>query len=239
MDVFAKKLRSLSGLEQSDVSVLAEAARDARTIQPGADIIGEGDDPDDLHLILTGFAFRYKLTSSGRRQIFAYLLPGDFCDLHVALLEQMDHSIGTLSPCEVARIPRQKILALTNEHPRIARALWMCNLVDEAVLREWVLNIGQRPAEQRIAHLFCEIHERLAAIDLAAEGSFSLPVPQSALADTLGLSEVHVSRSLRALREAGLVSISKQVVHIPHMGKLKRHADFDPAYLHLRNRASS
>jgi CRP-like cAMP-binding protein len=233
MNPLAKKLSTLSGIDEADVTVLADASKIVRGFKPGAEIIREGDSPSDVHVILSGLAARFKTTAGGQRQIFAYLLPGDFCDLHVALLDRMDHDIGALADCEVAFIPRSTILALTDEHPRITRALWMCNLVDEAVLREWLVNVGQRDALHRIAHLFCEIHARLAAVDLVVDGIFSLPMPQTALADTVGLSDVHVSRSLKTLRAAGLADFKGQIVTIPDIGNLRRFAEFDPAYLHL------
>lgn len=234
MEVLARKLQTLAGIRDVDLAVLSAASSDVRTIEPGEDIISEGENPETVFLVLSGFAFRYKLTEEGDRQVFAYLLPGDFCDLHVALLGRMDHSIGTISPCRIAVISRQTIITLTEEHPRIARALWLCNLVDGATLREWLLNIGRRPAHQRLAHLFCEIYARIAAVGLTTPGSFSLPIPQAVLADTVGMSDVHVNRSLRVLREAGLVTFRKQIVSIPNVPELESYAGFDPAYLHLR-----
>lgn len=236
MDVLARKLRTLSDIDEPDLSILTEATKTARGFKTGSVIIRDGDRPSDVHVVLDGYAARSKSTEDGRRQIFAYLLPGDLCDLHVALLERMDHDISALSDCEIAFIPRTTILSLTNEHPRIARALWMCNLVDEAVLREWVLNVGRREAEQRIAHLFCEIHARLTAIDLVVDGIFDLPIPQAALADTVGLSGAHLSRSLKALREAGLAEFKEHIVTVPDIRRLQRFAGFDPAYLHLKRR---
>lgn len=234
MEALARKLQTLAQIDEADLAVLSNASRDVRKIEPGADIISEGDNPEDVYIILNGFAFRYKLTEAGGRQVFAYLLPGDFCDLHVALLTHMDHSIGTISPCEIAVIDRRAILEITEQHPRITRALWMCNLVDEATLREWLLNLGRRAAEQRVAHLFCEIYTRLEAVGGASVGEFSLPIPQALLADTVGMSDVHVNRSLRALREAGLVRFHRQHVVIPDVQRLAEFSGFNPDYLHLQ-----
>lgn len=236
MEALARKLQTLAQIDDVDLSVLSRASKEIRTIAPGSDIISEGENPEMVYLIISGFAFRYKSTEEGRRQVFAYLLPGDFCDLHVALLDHMDHSIGTVSPCKIAVIDRRTILDLTERHPRIARALWICNLVDEATLREWLLNVGRRPADKRVAHLFCEIHTRLAAVGYAGSGEFQLPITQSVLADTVGLSDVHVNRSLRSLREAGLVTVQRQRVVIHDVCRLAEHAGFCPDYLHLRPR---
>lgn len=202
------------------------------------DLIREGDNPETVHLILEGFAARYKMTIDGKRQIFAYLIPGDFCDLHVALLKRMDHSIGTLSPCRVATLLPSTIIEITERRPALARALWMTSLVDEATLREWLLNLGQRPARERIAHLFCEMHVRMRAVGLTTDGSFEFPLTQEELGDTTGLSIVHVNRSLKELREAGLVTMRNDRLIILDVERLKTFAGFDPAYLHLRGPAS-
>jgi CRP-like cAMP-binding protein len=150
----------------------------------------------------------------------------------------MDHAIATLSPCKVAKIPMRTVVDLTDNHPALTKAFWWCSLVDEATLREWLVNVGQRSAEQRIAHLFCELHVRLAAVGLTSGGSFELPITQSELADTVGMSSVHVSRSLKMLRDAGLVTFRSSAVQIADVDALKRHASFTPNYLHLRRRGS-
>ena len=125
------------------------------------------------------------------------------------------------------------ILNIVAEHPALTRALWWTMLVDQAVLREWVTNIGARNAELRIAHLFCEIHARLEAIGMVTEGGFNVPISQQELADTVGLSVVHVNRSLRTLREKGLATFRKQQVEIPDIERMKDFSDFSDSYLHL------
>ena len=113
----------------------------------------------------------------GSRQITAFLVPGDFCDAHITLLDQMDHSIATLTECRVAFIARHKMLEIA-DHPRIARALWWASLVDEAVLRAWILNLGRRDAFERVGHLICELHARLSNVGLTLAGGFELPLTQ-------------------------------------------------------------
>ncbi len=141
---FIRKLEKFEPLRDDDRQWLASVTSRARQVDPDQDLIREGDNPETVHLILDGFAMRYKITSMGRRQIFANLIPGDLCDLHMALLKTMDHSIATLSPCHVVDIPPSTIIEMTERRPTLARALWMCSLVDEATLREWLVNIGYR-----------------------------------------------------------------------------------------------
>lgn len=231
---FIRKLESFEPLREDDRDWLRSIISRVKEVGADRDLIREGDNPETVHLILDGFAMRYKLTSKGRRQIFAYLIPGDFCDLHVALLNKMDHSIATLTACRVVELPPSTIIEITERRPMMARALWMCSLVDEATLREWLVNIGQRSAAHRIAHLFCELYVRMMAVGLTTNGSFELPITQAEIGDTMALSTVHVNRSLKELRESGLVTLQNERIMIPNVARLKVYADFDPAYLHLR-----
>lgn len=231
-NAFIRKLDGFEPLSASDREWLVSITKGAKAVPAGQDLIREGDHPQFVHVILDGFAARYKVTTEGNRQFFAYLIPGDFCDLHVALLRRMDHSIQTLSPCRVVRLPQSTIIEITDKQPALARALWWCTLVDEATLREWLVNLGQRKAEHRIAHLFCELDARMKAVALTRDGSFELPLTQMELGDTMGLSTVHVNRSLKELREAGLVTLRSQQIVIPDVERLKTYSGFEPSYLH-------
>jgi CRP-like cAMP-binding protein len=235
MNLLTRKLENFAALSQDDRRFLDEVTRASREVGARQDLIAEGDTPKDVHLIVEGFACRYKLTAHGGRQIIAYLVPGDFCDLHVFILKAMDHAIATLTACRVVDIPRATVLEMT-ERPALARALWWATLVDEAVAREWLVNIGRREAPERIAHMLCELLLRLRAVGLANGDSYELPITQGELADTVGLSSVHVNRSLQALREAGLISLKGRHLVIPDAKRLTEFSGFDPNYLHLAER---
>ncbi len=231
-NVLTRKLEGLSPFSQEDRELLAKTVIGERTVKAHKDIIREGESPDDVHLITSGFACRHKILPDGTRQIFAYLLPGDFCDLHVFILDVMDHAISTLSPCTVVDIPRKAILRLT-ERPAIARALWWATLVDESTLREAVVNMGRRPAEERVAHFICELLARLEVIGLVADNMFNLPITQAELGDTMGLSTVHVNRVLQYLRRQKLITFGKGSMNVLDVEALKRFSRFNPNYLHL------
>ena len=230
------KLEHGARLTDEDRSVLASLSSRTRRIPPHHDITSEGDRPDNVNLVMDGLACRYKVLPNGSRQIVAYLVPGDFCDLHVALLGEMDHTIGTGWGCTIAEIPRSTIEELTAHHPRITRALWWATLVDEGTLREWLVNMGQRSAYKQLAHLVCEMLVRLQTVGCASEDSFEFPITQADLADTLGITPVHANRMLRDLRGEGLIVWSRKGVYIPDVLRLKDFADFDPKYLHLTPR---
>lgn len=220
-------------MSDADKEMLAQVCARPRHVEAHQDILREGDTPDAVHLILEGFACRYKIVPEGGRSIFAYLVPGDTCDWHVFILKQMDHSIATLSPCKVVEIPRTKVLEITERHPTIMRAIWWTTLVDEATLREWIVNTSRRSAEEAVAHLFCELLFRLETVGLRVENGFDLPVTQNELADTVGLSLVHVNRMLQDLRRRGLIQFHGKSLKILDLRGLRELAHFEPNYLHL------
>jgi CRP-like cAMP-binding protein len=233
---FILKLEHGAELSDEDRRVLEHAVGRVRHFGSRTDLIREGDRPEDVHVILEGFACRYKVLPDGGRQIMAYLIPGDFCDLHVSILDEMDHTIGTLTACKVALLPRTTVMNLTTAHLAIARALWWATLVDEGILREWLVSMGRRPAGKRLAHLFCELLLRLQAVGRATENSFELAMTQNQLANTLGMTEVHLNRMVHQLRSDGLIRLKGRTIVIPDVGKLMAFAEFNPNYLHLKKR---
>lgn len=218
------------GVEERDL--LLSACSNVRTVPARRDIIREGDNPEYVHMVVSGWICRYKTLPNGSRQIVAFLLPGDFCDMHVTMLDSIDHNIGTLTNCTVALLPKEAIFALA-QSPRISCALWWGGLVDEAILRSWIVNLGRRDAFERIAHLICELHARLCNVGLTTDGSFDLPLTQEELADALGLTSVHVNRSLKLLRERSLATMTKGLITIHDMTALRKAAGFSANYLHL------
>ena len=163
----------------------------------------------------------------------AYLVPGDLCDIRIFLFEQMDHSIGLLSDALVVKIPAVDMLEMMDQYPRIERALMWATLVDEATLREWLLNVGQRDALQRLSHLFCELCVRLSVVSLVDnQDCFVMPLTQSELADTTGMTTVHVNRSMQRLRQDGLIVAKDGKLTILDFDRLAELAGFDDVYLH-------
>ncbi|MCB4803839.1 Crp/Fnr family transcriptional regulator [Methylobacterium brachiatum] len=234
-DALIRKLESFEELTSADREALRGFASRVRQVGARTDLIRENDVPGNVHLILSGYACRYKVLADGQRQIMAYFVPGDFCDLNVFILDQMDHNIGTVSACQVVEIPRQAIEEITARHPRVMRALMWCALVDEAVLREWLVNLGSRPADQRIAHLFCELLLRLEAVGHVNDNSYLFPFTQTDIADTMGLSDVHVNRTIKELRRLDLITLKSRVLTVLDVEQLKTYCGFNPNYLHIRN----
>ncbi len=193
----------------------------------------EGDKPAHIHLILDGWACRYKSLPDGRRQTVALLIPGDLCDINVYILRELDHSIGAITGIRVARIEKEEFDELAQNHPRILQALYWNELVGAAIQREWTLNVGQRSAYERIAHLFVELFHRLRIIGLTRDHSCDFPLTQNDIADVSGLTSVHVNRTLQELRRNGLIELRGRELTILDLEALSQAAMFNPNYLHL------
>ena len=227
------KLSRIVPLNDEECEALRRMCLTSHQIGRGTDLIAEGDKPESVFLILEGWAYRYKHLANGSRQILAYLIPGDLCDVRIFLFEEMDHSIGLLSDAKVVKIPAADMLNLLDRYPRIERALLWSTLVDESTLREWLLNIGQRDALQRISHLFCELCVRLSVVKMVdSSETFTLPLTQAELADTTGMTTVHVNRSLQRLRNDGLIVAKDGKLTIVDFERLAKIAGFNQVYLH-------
>lgn len=226
------KLETIAPLPAADRVVLARLCDGAQLMAARRNIIREGDRPDHVHLIVEGWAARYKLLPDGARQITAFLIPGDFCDIHVTVLAEMDHSIATLTKARVAAVPRAKIRELV-ERPSLARAFWWATLVDEAVLRAWIVNAGRRDAYEAIGHLMCELYVRLRNVGLTTDHRFDLPLTQEEIADALGLTPVHVNRVLQRMRGEDLITLKAGLLTILDYPRLESAAGFNPNYLHI------
>ena len=209
------------------------ASERVRSFGPRVDIAREGDRPRDVHMILAGWACRYKQLEDGRRQIVSFFLPGDICDLNIFILREMDHSIGTITSVTVADLSREFFDEISSGFPRIATAFWWESLVNAAIQREWTMSLGQRTAAERMSHLLCEIFLRLRLAGLTREDSCDFPLTQSDLADATGLSKVHVNRTLQELRSAELIVLKGKSLTIPNLERLMNEGLFNANYLHM------
>ncbi len=229
-----EKLTHFVKLASDDEAMIRRvSAERVRNFGAREDIVREGDKPQYINLILSGWACRYKVLEDGRRQVIAFFLPGDLCDLNVFVLRQMDHSIGAITAVSVSEISRGGFDELMLAHPRVTQALWWEALVAMATQREWAVNLGQRDAAERMAHLFCELFVRLRTVGLTRGHSCDMPLTQAELGEATGLSAVHVNRTLQELRALGLVVLKDRTLTVPRFEALARIAMFNANYLHL------
>lgn len=235
---FIQKLRSFADLTAGDVAALEKALSSPRPYAARQDLIREGDVPGPMFVMLDGWACRYKILPNGSRQIMAFLMPGDACDLHTKLLDQMDHGIQTITPAKVATVSRDTMRELMRNHPNVATGMYLAQLVDEGIMRAWIVSMGRRSSIERVAHLICELYLRARNIGLTHDAVFALPLSQLVLADSLGMTPVHINRVLKELRLGGAMAIARGSVTIIDPLKLVRIAGFDDNYLHRRLRSA-
>lgn len=229
---FLRKLRIRDTISDAEADALSACAGDEVVYLAGSDLVREGDRPTHSMLVVDGYTTRYRDSEDGSRQITAIHVPGDFVDLPSLLLRTMDHSVGALSACRVVRFPHELLRRLTETHPHLTRMLWLMTLIDSSIYREWLV-AAARPAPEQLAHLICELHMRLTIAGVVSGNSFALPLTQTVIGEALGLSAVHVNRSLQQLRSEGLFTWQSQQLTILDLDGLRRRGHFDTRYLHL------
>ena len=228
-----RKLESITQLTPDEKQAVLSLPATIKELHPDQDVVREGDRPWQCCLVLEGFLCRYKQLPDGTRQIHSFHVPGDIPDLQSLHLSVMDHNLAAISASKVAFIPHDPLRDLTHAYPLLADKLWRDTLVDAAIFREWIVNVGSREAASRIAHVICETFLKLKAVGLTSGNSFDFPITQSELGDATGLSTVHVNRSVQKLRSEGLIILQKGRCTIENWESLKELALFDPTYLHL------
>ncbi len=227
-----RRLRATTNLGPSDIEAIERLPVIVKKLSGQTPIAREGDRMSQCGLLIEGFACRCKTTDSGKRQILSIHIAGDIPDLQSLHLHVMDHDLTTLGACTVGFIPHDALRNLTYDRPRVAEALWRETLIDAAVFREWIVNVGRRPARTRLAHLLAEVGRRLELVGLSSADHFDLPMTQIDLADALGLSAVHVNRVIQELRRGGLLELRKHSVFLRDLPRLQEIAEFDDLYLH-------
>jgi CRP-like cAMP-binding protein len=222
-------MRTTSGSEEA---INEMASRRVASADRGQDIISEGDEPRTVNLLISGWACRYKMMEDGRRQILAFFLPGDLADLHVYILNAMDHSIGAITPVRFARLAPKEFEEISDAHPKLLRALWWESLVTDSIQREWLVSVGLRDALESVAHLACELFLRLKTVGLVQGQRCDFPLTQLDIADALGMTQPHVSRTIAELNRTGFVSLKRGQLEVKDLERLKKLAAFNPNYLH-------
>ncbi len=225
--------KSAVHLELDERAHLEASISETRILKPRTTTVRAGDYLEQSTLLLEGFMSRYIDDRQGLRQLVAVHVPGDFVDLHGFPLKVLDHDVATLTAATVAIFPHSRIEEITRDWPRLTRKLWFATLIDAAIHRAWLFRLGRLDAVGRVAHFLCETNARLMAVGLSDGRQFELPITQSDLGEICGLSNVHVNRVLRHLREDRLCVFRSSVVEILDVRRFAARGQFDPAYLYI------
>ncbi len=228
---FARKLLAFVRLSDADLAIMSDLYRRRRRFAVGVDMIHQGQTDQCAYVLASGWACSYKLLPGGGRQIVDIQIPGDFLGLRSILFRTSDHNVEPITPVQASEVRQRDLIAAFSQTPRLATAVLWAASRDEAMVVEHLVDLGRRTATERTAHFLLELGARLRLVGLGDRKGFLCPLSQYRLADTLGLSAVHVNRVLRELREEGLVTFQKGRVVFDDFDALVEMSGFDRAYL--------
>ncbi len=237
-DRLIRKLQTIGPLSESDQEAIRALKGRVRELGPYEDIVSEGDRPHAVAFVLNGFVCRYKIVEDGKRQIMSFHIQGDVPDAQSLFIERMDHSLGTLTEATIVHIEHKTMLDLFAQAPNVRQLFWRGTLIEASIFREWMVGLGRREAYGRLARLFCELVTQMHSVGLVEDkNACELPLSQTEIGDAAGMSNVHVSRTLKELRDDGLLTFRGGSLTILDWDGLVRAGEFDPAYLHLKTPA--
>jgi len=228
---FATQLSTYAKIHEDDRNAILSLPFELRVIPNSRRISYPGQDQIDFLVLLEGFSLRQKLTSSGDRHISAVNIAGDALNTSAMFLNEIDYEVVPIPGAMVAVIPREAAVALFRDRPAIFAAVFSWLLVDASIAREWLLNVSRRPSRARVAHFLCEHAARMTGRGLVEHKTIDLGITQDQLSDVLGLTAVHINRTLRAIEEDGLISRHGRSYEIRDITALQEAADFTPSYL--------
>jgi CRP-like cAMP-binding protein len=227
-----RRLQISSGLSEDDIREIQELPIIVKDYPAERAVVRDGERATECFLIADGFCIRSKTISDGKRQILSLHIPGEIPDLMSLFLHVMDHDLSTLTPCTLGFIKHETLQRLHRRAPNVAEIFWRDTLIDAAMFREWIVNVGQRSAPARLAHVMVELRERLKLIGRVQGNHFEMPLTQEQIGEALGITAVHANRVIRQLREDGIVEMQRGRVRVLDEAKLQELADFDDRYLH-------
>ncbi len=233
IEVHLKKLRIRDHISEEEEAAIRGAMLEVREASADEPVIRHGRDLHESILLLDGWMARTTAMASGHQQISELQFCGDFVDLHGFTLKRLDHNVIAITDCQYGVFPHARLRAMLEKHPHLTRVYWLMTNIDAAIHREWTVSLGRRAAPSRMAHLFCEILERLQVVGQTNGNSYQFPLTQQELGDCLGLTSVHVNRTLQGLRKQKLIEVERGWVNILNLPGLKALGEFEADYLYL------
>lgn len=233
---FLGRLLCRSPLTDTEQAAILDLRGHVVRVAAHRDIVLPGEETGSACLVVDGLVARFDQMSNGTRQITSLYIPGDMCDLHSVVSPTAGWGLTAVAPTVTLRILHSDLRELAIKYPGIAFAFWRDTTVETSIAAKWVSNVGRREARSRMAHLFCEIGIRTERAGIGTRNDFPLPMTQNQLGDALGLTPVHVNRTLQTLRQDGLVATENRRVHVARWKELADVAEFDPRFLLMTER---
>ncbi len=206
-------------------------------VESGKELVHEDQNQHSAYVLCSGWAYSYKGLRDGQRQIIDIQMAGDLLGIRSLLLKTSDQSIVALTDVEVRKISTERLSDVFRSAPRVALALLWAVSKDEAMLVEHLVSLGKRDAAMRTVHMLLELGARAEIVGLGTPEGFSCPISQSILADSLGITPIHLNRVLRQLRESKLLVFKDGLVTFIDRRKLIELFEMDFAYLNQNTAA--
>jgi CRP-like cAMP-binding protein len=233
LEALIARLQYYSDLSDGERDALARLGGKVRSFAANSEIITAGQEMDAVLVMREGWAARFKLLEDGRRQILNILLPGDIFDLQVLVAAEADHSVVTVTSGSLYAVSPAAVREMLAGSGALTMAFWWTQVQEEAFLREQIIRNGRQSAQERIGHLLLELHRRAQIVNQASGDTMRLPLTQTQIADTLGLTPIHTNRVLRRLVRAGYIEMSRHWIRFLEPDALAQMCEFDPSYFHL------
>lgn len=235
IEFLTQRLSRFVDLTSHEREAVAEWGERPLSVCAKQDVTRAGEPSNEICVILQGWACQSVDNQAGERQIVRILLPGDIANMRAVLLDASDNNVMTFTDASVALISKGRFLTTLDRFPRIREALWYSALVDEGIAKQWIVSLGRRDARKKIAVFFCEQWVRGDMVGLVHNERLELPLTQKDIGDIVGLTSVHVNRSLKALREADMLRTPRVLTRL-QVARMAQMADFDLTYLQLARR---
>ncbi len=245
LSALIRKLSIFMPVGDEETAFLERLSQPRKSVEAHVDLICQGDKFSAVYLLLRGWAAKHRMTSNGERQIINFILPGSFFCLDAEVLERSDYTVTSLTPAVYAICDVRIMLAMAQQLPQLAAGVNWTEKRETAIMMEHMVSLGQRSADEAVAHLLLELYSRVGMCGIEGNGEMAMPLTQEVIGDALGLTAVHVNRMLRRLENKGLISVcynSPRKVKLLDIEVLKKIAGFDGDYLnftHIPRRTSA
>jgi CRP-like cAMP-binding protein len=233
--LLAHHLGCFGPLSYEDRAAIERLSSRVRTLPKGQDLYRDGDRPTDVVVVLSGVLYRHSTSRQGKHQVHSFYIASEAPCLETLHIDYLDHDVGAAADCVIGLISDQEVYALIDQRPNVRAMLWRQTLVQAAIYRQWLLRNSNLSAIAALAHLMCELTTRSRAAGLSDGTRCSLPITQEHLANALGLTSVHMNRTMQALRQTGLAEWRSGELRINDWPALAELGEFDPRYLHLHH----